>query len=302
MQTLEARKGAQCVRVTLDELIQQANYVNQLSFTKLRLNSTQAGQHLSRHFGRGMEYAESRRYQTGDDIRTIDWKVTARTQKTHTKLFSAEKERQVLLCIDLRSPMFFATKGVFKSVQAALLGSCLGWRSVHNGDRLGGIVFTDSSTNEFKPALGKRGLLPICHCLADQFNKDIELTQSPTMENALKALDQVATTGGLISIISDFRGLTQPAKDLLIKISRRSDINLCFIYDKFERSLPKNSSLPLTNGLSEIFLNTGNKSVMDKHHQMFLERYNNVKSLEKYSRINFVECSTEDDYLSILHK
>ncbi|MEQ8659878.1 MAG: DUF58 domain-containing protein, partial [Gammaproteobacteria bacterium] len=83
------------------------------------LRARHSGQYLSRLRGRGMEYDESRPYQPGDDIRQIDWRVTARTGRPHTKLFREERERPVFLCVDYRHGMFFATQGVFKSVQAA---------------------------------------------------------------------------------------------------------------------------------------------------------------------------------------
>ena len=115
------RTGVQRVSVLLPELLQLAQNGRMLSLAALRRTTPQAGQHVSQLLARGMEFAESRRYQSGDDIRNIDWRVTARTGKAHTKLFAAERERRVLLSVDMQSSMFFATQGVFKSVQAALM-------------------------------------------------------------------------------------------------------------------------------------------------------------------------------------
>ena len=100
------------------------------------------GAYLSALRGRGMEYDESRPYQAGDDIRTLDWLVTARTGKPHTKLFREERERPVIVAVDYRPAMFFATQGSFKSVQAARCAALLAWRAAQQGDRLGGFIFS----------------------------------------------------------------------------------------------------------------------------------------------------------------
>ena len=106
-----------------------------------------------------MEYDESRLYQPGDDIRNIDWRVTARTGKPHTKLFREERERPVHVWVDLRAPMFFATRGKYKAVRAAELASLFAWTACQQGDRIGGIVFSDNSHHELKPQRGKSAVL-----------------------------------------------------------------------------------------------------------------------------------------------
>jgi uncharacterized protein (DUF58 family) len=109
--------------------------------------------------GRGMEFDEVRLYQPGDDVRSIDWKVTARTDKPHTKLFREERERPVFISVDNRPTMQFATRGVFKSVQAAKLAALIAWAAQRHGDRIGGQIFSSQSCYELKPQHGKHGVL-----------------------------------------------------------------------------------------------------------------------------------------------
>lgn len=297
-----SRQGLQCVTVTLDELLQLSNGSKQLSLSARRVMHSQAGPHHSRLLGRGMEFAESRRYQPGDDVRNIDWKVTARTGKTHTKLFAAEKERQILLVVDMRSSMFFATKGVFKSVQASLLSGYIAWNAIQTTNRLGGIIFDNTEHFEFRPASGKKGVLPLLECLSKcaQFPQIPSPLNTSIIDSAIENIQRVASPGSLIFIISDFRHLSRQASDCLLKISKHSDLSLFFIYDRTEADLPKNGFYPITDKKHELLLNTSNKKFLDHYQQQFQERLHRLKSLSDRRRILFMECTTEDDCLNIL--
>lgn len=299
------RTGTQCVSVSLKELLQLSEGAKKLSLSALRVASSQSGQHLSRLLGRGMEFAESRRYQAGDDIRNIDWRVTARTGKAHTKLFAAEKEREILLWADMRSPMFFATQGVFKCVQAALMLGYISWNAVQTGNRVGGMIFDDKNYFEFRPTSGKKGLLPYLERLAKStspFSTQPAPANEKVLDHAISGILRVASPGSLIFMISDFRYLSEQARDLLIQVSRHSDLCLCFIYDQLEVALPKNGYYPVANDNKEMQLNTFDKKRIEKYHLQFIERRNKVKSLEGRQHIHFMECSTQDDCLEILKK
>jgi uncharacterized protein (DUF58 family) len=297
------RTGEQCVSVSLPELLQLANNAKQLSLSALNLGRSTNGPFHSRLLGRGMEFAESRLYQAGDDIRSIDWRVTARTGKTHTKLYTLEKERQVLVWVDMRSPMFFATQGVFKSVQAATLAAYIGWNTVQTGNRLGGMIFDDTNHLEFRPKLGKRGILPFLQGLTDKsrFNpKEKPVTSSFTIDRAVSSIEQVATPGSLVFIISDFRRLSSQAIDRLNQLSRTCELCLCFLYDPLEAALPKNGHYPVTDGTGKIHLDTFNRTSLEQYQRQFLDRKNSIQSLAQQRHIYFMECSTQDDCLTRL--
>ena len=153
-----------------------------------------------------MEFAESRPYAPGDDVRNLDWRVTARTGRTHTKLFREERERTVMLSVDYRAAMWFATRGAFKSVRVAQLASLLAWSASHHGDRVGGQIFSDHGCSEFKPEHGQRGVLRLIRQLAEAQAPALPATASETVPAmAMKHLQQHAKPGTLVFVLSDFR-------------------------------------------------------------------------------------------------
>lgn len=299
------RQGAQCVTVTLPELLQLAKNAKQFSLSSMR-STTQTGQHQSRLLGRGMVFAESRLYQAGDDCRTIDWRVTARTGKAHTKLFTVEKERQVLLGVDMCSPMFFATQGVFKSVQSALLMSTLAWNAMQAGNRLGGIIFDEENHVEFRPALGKKGVLPFLQALAERSAFKAErkpvIPLTPPLDHAITSLVRVAVPGSFVFLASDFRSFSKYAQEELLRLSKHCDVCLCMLYDPFEAVLPKNGCYPITDGNAEMHVDTYDQGSMENYQRQFIERRRKVRALALNRHIYFMECSTVEDCSEVLRK
>jgi uncharacterized protein with von Willebrand factor type A (vWA) domain len=189
-----------------------------------------------------MEFAEVRHYQAGDDVRTIDWSVTARTGKAHTKLFHEEKERPVFILLDLSDSMIFGSQFVFKSVQACHLASLLSWQAKQRGDRLGGIVFNQQQVAELRPYGRSKGLMRFLHqtqllCVKQPF-KEGDNQQSLLLQ--LKRLSRLVQTGSQIHLISDFSQLDESCKKLLTLINRHNQINAWQISDPLEQLLPKN--------------------------------------------------------------
>lgn len=159
---------AERVSVSLKSLIDLAKPAANLKLHHLGIRALQSGGYVSRFKGRGMEFDEARLYQPGDDIRSIDWRVTARTGKAHTKVFREERERPVFISVDNRPAMQFATRGVFKSVLAAKLAGLLAWTAQHHGDRIGGQLFSEQDCRELKPQNGKHAVLRFLNALAKQ--------------------------------------------------------------------------------------------------------------------------------------
>ena len=155
------------VSVSQAGLIRLSGPARAIALDVLRVNSLQTGAYVSHFRGRGMEFDESRPYQPGDDPRSIDWRVTARSTTAYTKLFREERERPVLIVVDLRANMHFATRGNFKSVAASRAAALLSWAAHHRGDRLGGLIFGDTSHRELKPRLGRQAALRYVHELAE---------------------------------------------------------------------------------------------------------------------------------------
>jgi uncharacterized protein (DUF58 family) len=208
-------EGASPVSVSQPGLIRLSGPARAIALDVMRVNSLQTGAYVSRFRGRGMEFDESRPYQPGDDPRSIDWRVTARSTTAYTKLFREERERPVLVAVDLRSNMHFATRGCFKSVNASRAAALLAWSAHHRGDRLGGLIFGDATHRELKPRLGRRAALRFVHELAehpDWQKRDVDENAIDPLTQAMSQLRRVARPGSLVVVISDYEGFTRKAQ------------------------------------------------------------------------------------------
>ena len=229
-----------------------------------------AGVRVSRLRGRGMEYSESRVYLPGDDIRSIDWRVTARTGRVHTKLFHEERDRPVLFVVDLGEHMRFGTRRAFKSVVAAEAASLLAWAAVANGDRVGGLAFAGGRTAESRIEGGRHGVLALFRILAGlQDGAGEAMARSATgdrnatggIETALSRARRVARPGTLIIVVSDFSGLRDPAARQLAKLREHNDLLCVWVYDRLESAPPPPARYPIGDGRRTTVLDTRSSEV-----------------------------------------
>jgi uncharacterized protein (DUF58 family) len=285
------------VSVNLKMLIQMAESAGLLKLPRSAIRSRQGGGHLSRFKGRGMEFDESRLYQAGDDIRNIDWRVTARTGKTHTKLFREERERPFFISVDDRRAMRFASRGVYKSVQAAKLAALLAWAAQQRGDRLGGQVFHDSACRELKPQNGKPAVLSFFNYLL----YDLPESHIPmTLEHTLARLVQHVRPGSLVYLISDFRGLEGRVESHIRKLCRHCDVVFMHIYDPLEAAWPGQGRYRLTDGQQEKQINSADLRQMQLYQDSFQQRQTQIQTLAKQTRARYVCCSTVDEPVQVL--
>lgn len=235
-------------QITLAELLALSREAAALDLSsRKRVLTDIGGTHLSGFRGRGMEFEEHRAYQPGDDVRAIDWRVTARTGQTHIKLFREERERPVYLLVDLSPSMFFATRGVFKSVLASQVIALLGWAAVANRDRVGGIIVGANGLREIRPGSGRRGLLRYLNQLATEHQHAAEKSFDSQLESALGHIDRLARSGAVVMLLSDFQSLPASAKPLLQKLASRCELIAAMVSDPFERELPSHVGLPVTS-------------------------------------------------------
>ena len=202
----------------------------------------------SRFRGRGMEYSESRIYLPGDDVRNIDWRVTARTGHTHTKLFHEERERPVFFVVDLGGRMRFGTRRAFKSVVAAEAASLLAWAAVGNGDRAGGLVFAGGRTIESRVAGGRRGALGLIRALVEIEHDERARDAGDGIGDALARARRVVRPGTLVVVISDFSAPVDAAGPQLVRLREHNDLLCVWIYDRLESSPPPPARYPVGDG------------------------------------------------------
>ena len=285
------------VSVSLKTLIDLAKLAGSLNLHHTQLRSRQSGGYMSRFKGRGMEFDEARLYQPGDDIRSIDWRVTARTGKTHTKVFREERERPVFISVDNRLTMHFATRGVFKSVLAAKLAGLLAWTAEYHGDRIGGQLFSEHECRELKPQNGRHAVLRFLNALV---KPQEPLSKAFTLDQVLARLNQHARPGSLVYIISDFRGINDQAETHIAKLSRHCEVVLIFVYDPLESSLPTKGRYRFTDDERDVVIDASDQQRLLSYQQRFEQRLQRLELLAKKRGLAFIQCSTSEDPLQCL--
>lgn len=227
------------VNVCLAELLHYQKQAIHWLPPALSIWSQLNGQHHSQQKGRGMNFSEVRPYQAGDDVRAIDWRVTARTGKAHTKLFTEEREQPVMLLIDLSASMKFGSALLLKSVQAAHFASLLSWIAVRQKDRIGAIIYNGVQLHECKPTARQHGPLRIMHSLI-QAHKQMLENQAPETpgqgwNDALRHLHHLCPKGSEIAIISDFYSLKMEDKRRLSQLRQHNRIQFVHMSDPLEQ-------------------------------------------------------------------
>lgn len=284
------------------ELLYYRSKIN--AFAKHHRSLPRAGQSgplLSKARGRGMEFDEVRHYQPGDDIRSIDWRVTARTGKAHTKLYREEKEKPVFIWVDLPLTQLFGSQFVFKSVQACHLAAALAWQAQHRGDRIGGIVGNGWLHKELKPVARQKGVLRLCHALLEVHDNSLshwrQQHQAPhnSLEENLKRLRQLVKPGSSLYVISDFHQATTKVLDGLKVLSRHNSLQCFNLYDPMEFELPQGHSahpLALSDGQRELQLNLTNTQQQNAYCDAAKQQYQTLEQAFKKRQMTLTPVSS----------
>lgn len=298
-----ARLPQSPARVTLADLVRLRPAGEAIQLTAPRVRVASAGGHVSPYKGRGVEFDESRPYQPGDDLRTMDWRVTARTGKPHTKVFREERNRPVFIWLDLRRPMLFATRGAFKAVRAAEMAALIAWSAVANGDRLGGLVFSETEHHELRPTLGSRAALRLLQTVCtDSFwqPSGSAATVEADAERALQRLARVARPGSLIFVLSDFRRLGTDAERHLRQLSGHCDLLLAHFFDAVEAELPPPGRYRIQTAGRSFAIETANEAFRRRYHEHFETRRAALRSLARSPGIRLLDCATDAEPRTLL--
>ncbi len=266
--------------------------------TAIKTRNPLSGLLASHIHGRGIDFAEVRVYQPGDDVRSIDWRVTARTGTPHTKLFREEKERPVLILIDQSQAMFFGSRVAFKSVLAAEVAAVLAWTALERGDRIGGIVFSDSRHREVRPRRNKHAVLRLLNEVND-FNHALRRETVPVattnyFAEALGNVRRVAKHGSTIFVISDFHDLHEEALVHFDLLARHHDLIGLHISDALERELPRPDLYTITDGTKRARINTADRHHRQQYHDTFSTRLNQVRSHFARAKSPLLELQTHE--------
>ena len=253
------------VYVTLDELTRLQYRARGFSFLPRQpVHSLLSGRHTSRMRGRGLDFEELRRYLPGDDPRTIDWKVTARTGKPHVRVYTEERDRPALIVVDQRIGMFYGTRVNLKSVTAAQIAAAGAWRVTGVGDRIGAVVFDDSEIEEVAPHRSGQTVLRILHVLVEKntaLRADSPARSNPAMLNAvLRGVARNVSHDYLIVIVSDFDGADDETTRLVTRMAHHNDVIAIPVYDPSSQELPTTGRLVVSDGEVQIEVDFGKKS------------------------------------------
>ncbi|MBS3964221.1 MAG: DUF58 domain-containing protein [Methylomonas sp.] len=285
------------INIRLRTLIDLATPATALNLDPGRVRAVGDGNYLSPFKGRGMAFAESRPYQPGDDVRRMDWRVTARTGKPYSKVFREERERPLFISVDYGPTMVFATRGVFKTVQAARLAGLLAWSAHQQGDRIGGQLFSERGCQELPPRNGRSGLLRFFNALVQP---DYAVANAAGLQQALQRLQHHAHPGSRVYIISDFRGLSAAAELSLSLLARHCDIMLIQVYDPIEARLPDQGHYRVTDRLRDLVIDAGDSARWRQYRQQFQQRQQRIAELSRKLGMHWRACSTLDAPLSVL--
>jgi uncharacterized protein (DUF58 family) len=254
------------IYVDLDELIALEQHGRRVSFLPRQpVHSLLSGRFASRMRGRGLNFEEIRDYRAGDDVRSIDWKVTARLQKPHVRVFNEERDRQALFVVDQRLSMFFGSRLSMKSVTAAQAAAIGAWRVLGVGDRVGAIVFNDSDLVEIKARRSRATVLQILSAIVAQ-NEVLAvgrgLATAPVMLNtALEHATRRALHDATIVVISDFDGADDATRKMIGAMTQHNDVVALLVHDPLQSDLPASAAMTVTDGELQIQLEVGRDSV-----------------------------------------
>jgi uncharacterized protein (DUF58 family) len=229
------------VTIDLDALVMLQADAHGFSLnTRQPAGSLLAGRHASRLRGRGLAFDELRRYAPGDDVRTIDWRSTARLRVPHVRVYDEERERPVLLLVDQRRPMFFGSRHAMKSVTAAEVAALGAWRALAAGDRVGAVVFGDDELVELRPHRSRNRVLRVLHEVSrlNQALRDAPpATASVTLNDALQAALRRKAHNQLVVLISDLDGADADTQRLATLLAAHNDVLVIAVYDPLGASL-----------------------------------------------------------------
>lgn len=244
-----------------------------------RSRASAPGAGHSRHKGRGLDFAEVRSYFPGDDIRTIDWKITARKGRTHTRLYTEERERPVMIVCDLTASQFFGSRTQFKSVLSVQAAAFCAWMAMEQGDRVGGLIFNELAHQEQKPVMRQQGVLRLLHWLEQyQHHKEIDPNDiQVSFHERINQLARLVKPGSRVLIFSDFLHLDSQAEQALQQLASHSSVQGFQIFDAMETELPEPGQYPVIAGTKAKWLDSRQRKIRERFRQMGQQQHHAIQ-------------------------
>lgn len=266
------------------------------------VQSIMSGRNASRLRGRGLNFEELRHYRPGDDIRTMDWKVTNRTGKPHVRVYTEEKERQVYLLVDQRVSMFFGSQRAMKSAVAAELAALLAWRVVGESDRVGALIFDDQHCHHFTPRRSREGVIDILSCL-EASNASLRAgsrANAGQLNVAIDSLMRRVTHNALVIYIGDGFGWDGGSDEMLKLLSQHNDVITMNVFDPAETLLPNLKELVVSDGEMQIVVTGSRETLQQRFEESYLKHLRHMREALQRFDLPLIEMNTVDDPLQQL--
>ncbi len=257
-----------------------------------------SGEYHSAFKGMGMSFAEVRTYKYGDEVKNIDWNVTAKTNEPHVKVFEEERELTVMLLIDISKSTFFGTKSKLKSEITAEISAVLAFSAITNNDKVGAILFSNKIEKFITPKKGKKHILRIIREII-YFNPENKGTD---IGMALKYLNNVNKKRSIVFILSDF--LTKDYETPLRIAGKKHDVIGIHIFDQAEYKLPAAGLVKIMDSETDkkMILDTSSKSTRQKYEKWYAANYKYFKNIFNRLGLDSIDIQVKDDYALALHK
>ena len=257
-------------------------------------NNIFAGEYHSAFKGRGMAFSEVREYQYGDDVRDIDWNVTARFDKPYVKVFEEERELTVILMVDVSGSLDFGTAGQTKRQIVTEIAATLAFSAIQNNDKIGVIFFSDHIEKFIPPKKGRKHILFIIRELLD-FQPQSRRTD---IGDAIVFMTNAIKKRCTVFLISDFFDAKEYTQQLTI-MSRRHDVCALQIYDQRMLELPDIGLMKVCDAETgeEIYIDTSSKAVRRAHHEWWIRNQARLKEMFTHSNVDCAHLRTDEDYV-----
>ena len=260
-------------------------------------NNIFAGQYHSAFKGRGMAFSEVREYQFGDDVRDIDWNVTARFHRPYVKVFEEERELTVMLMIDVSGSLDFGTTHQLKKDMVTEIAATLAFSAIQNNDKIGVVFFSDKIEKYIPPKKGRKHILYIIREMLD-FHPE---SQKTDVKMAVEFLNRVMKRRCTAFILSDFY-VRENFENALTICNRKNDVVAIQVYDPRAKRLPNVGLMRVRDAETghEMYIDTGSKSLRQAHERYWISRENTLKNIFNKSNVDNVAIATNEDYVKLM--
>ena len=287
----DANRG---LAVRLEDLMEQRKNVVLLNFKNKLKTSDKAGDVKSAFKGRGIEMEEIREYSFGDDVRDIDWRVTARKNTPYTKVYNEERDREIFVVLDLSFSMYFGTKKELKSVTASKIAALLGWVAQKNNDRFGAFIFDGQKEWYFKPQNDRAHLLAVLKKIVDVGNKNLSMECTrPNWQKILQLISKSMKSQAAVFLVSDFANFGDQEKKMLATISKKSQLFCVDVYDILEQKAPPAGEYMISDMAKNLVFDTRRADFGDEYARFFSEKRAGMKDFCQRFDCKWIEVRTD---------